>query len=453
MPQYFCTNTKENSKNIPTPIHNNVSRVFGGKGAEHIFFTTQNNELFALGQNKSGRLGNGLVTFDNSLVTTPKKIPNWKGNDVLDLYCGRSHSVLITKEGHDYSCVRKMHNGSQKNLISFARIPALKKQRAVKIDGGRDHNLILTPENDLFGWNFYHNARPTDQYQTRKQWALPRKIDLPIHFVNNPLIKIDFSCGCYSTFIFSKKENYLLDDLKILVESKKYCDAKFILSKEKGHEIPIYKILVELRTNSKIEKIQKIINIYNFSKKEIKNFLKWVYFNEITYKNQETIRKIFKLLNLTEKHFEKTSTIQHALLELFHDEKSKDFTILLKENEKNGKKDNNNNNNNSNDKNKEKNNQIRVHKFILLARSGLFRQLFEFADFENENDKNNLKQITDYTKKSKQSLETLIKYFYTNKIEIPDGSDPELIKDELMDSVEYYQLNGNSNFITKLNLI
>ncbi|KAJ3425990.1 kelch-like protein [Anaeramoeba flamelloides] len=89
--------------------------------------------------------------------------------------------------------------------------------------------------------------------------------------------------------------------------------------------------------------------------------------------------------------------------------------------------------------------EIPVHKFILLARSGLFMEMFD-----NVNEKDNLNKVQDYSNKSIESLEILIKYFYTNSIEMTADQDPKLIVDELSDAVEYYQLNAQWNFESEL---
>ncbi|KAJ6250314.1 hypothetical protein M0813_16171 [Anaeramoeba flamelloides] len=101
------------------------------------------------------------------------------------------------------------------------------------------------------------------------------------------------------------------------------------------------------------------------------------------------------------------------------------------------------------DENKDKDvnyEEIPVHKFILLARSGLFGAMFDYV-----NEKDNTNQVQDYTNKSIKSLKILIKYFYTNSIELTTEKDPKLIVEELSDAVEYYQLNDQCNFESELN--
>ncbi|KAJ3433236.1 pep-cterm sorting domain-containing protein [Anaeramoeba flamelloides] len=122
--------------------------------------------------------------------------------------------------------------------------------------------------------------------------------------------------------------------------------------------------------------------------------------------------------------------------DLFNDEDSKDFTLLIK-NDGEGERE---------DGDDDKYEEIPVHKIILLTRSGLFREMFQNITEES-------KSVKDYSGKSIESIEILIKYFYTGKIELTADHDSLLIIEELEDSLEYYQLNENSNIISPLNEI
>ncbi|KAJ6231136.1 hypothetical protein M0813_06236 [Anaeramoeba flamelloides] len=91
--------------------------------------------------------------------------------------------------------------------------------------------------------------------------------------------------------------------------------------------------------------------------------------------------------------------------------------------------------------NKQKNfSKIQVHKFILCARCALFRNFFELYGSE-------LNEIKDYTGNSYPFFEVLIKFLYTNKIEVNDllqYDDPQSILEELFDSINFYQLHKNT---------
>ncbi|KAJ3443885.1 kelch-like protein [Anaeramoeba flamelloides] len=86
---------------------------------------------------------------------------------------------------------------------------------------------------------------------------------------------------------------------------------------------------------------------------------------------------------------------------------------------------------------------IPVHKHTLVARSGVFREMFQNL-LLNENVKNT-NSVQDYSNKTIESLEIFVKYLYTSKIELTGGEGPQMIVEVLEDSIEYYQLNKNSN--------
>ncbi|KAJ6242009.1 retinitis pigmentosa gtpase regulator a-related [Anaeramoeba flamelloides] len=114
-----------------------------------------------------------------------------------------------------------------------------------------------------------------------------------------------------------------------------------------------------------------------------------------------------------------------------------------KNNNDNNKKKVNNDNKNQKTNDKEEENKyykMTVHKFILCARSELFRHFFSYYDSQSN-------EIKDFTENSYPFFEILIKFFYTNKIEANDllgYENPQSILEELFDALDYYQLHENS---------
>ncbi|KAJ6244941.1 regulator of chromosome condensation [Anaeramoeba flamelloides] len=417
--------TSNQAKNIPILIFENVTRVFGGVQGYCFFFTTKNNELYACGAN-SECLGIGNSINQKS----PVKVPNWKAEDILFLQTNDNYSTLITKEGKTYGCGRVGSNGFTQNKSTFTEIEELKNKKVVEYFGGTKISLALTNENELFGWGFETNNHPTDQYGNIRIQT-PHKFNLPEIYQNNPSIKLKITCGTHCVYLYPSYNNCLIQDFQKLFESEIFCDSK--LSLNENTQIPIHKIIVESRTNLQISTIEDLLNKESFSKQEILLFLKWVYFDEIT--NVDLLKQIFNSLNLS---YPPKNTFQKDLHDLFNDEDSKDFTLLIKNDDEDEEEDE--------DDEEDEYEEILVHKIILLTRSGLFREMFENITEES-------KSVKDYSGKSIESIEILIKYFYTEKIELTADHDPLLIIEELEDSIEYYQLNENSNILSQLNQI
>ncbi|KAJ6250318.1 putative e3 ubiquitin-protein ligase [Anaeramoeba flamelloides] len=419
---------------MPVFVQDKVTKIFAGSMAMNFFFTTsQPDLLYACGKNIYGELGIGS-RVDQS---TPTVVKNFKGSEILTVSSGYYRSILITNEGQTYSCGKKIKNGRGVSESIFTLIPQLKEKKAVQLSTGFSRNLVLTDQNELYGWGFLDGCYPTDECN-QKNDQLPTKINLPSFFTNylgsKDMIRI--ASGSSVSFLYLDFKNTLSQDLRILYESKKFCDCEIGTL---GNQIPVHKALVECRTKLTIDQIQnKLFGEKSINKEQTLNFLKWIYYDEIL--DLEKLEQTFNLLELT---FPPSvdNTLEKDIAQLYQDEDSKDFKILVIINDKEEK--------DNEDQDKEENyEEIPVHKFILLVRSGLFRAMFDYV-----NEKDNTNQVQDYTNKSIESLKILIKYFYTNSIELTADQNPKLIVDELSDAVEYYQLNNQFNFEFELNNI
>ncbi|KAJ3426015.1 speckle-type poz protein [Anaeramoeba flamelloides] len=247
---------------------------------------------------------------------------------------------------------------------------------------------------------------------------------------------IRIASGSDVSFLYLDFKNTLSEDLRILYESQKFCDCEIGTM---GNQIPVHKNLIEFRSKLTIDQIQnKLFVEKSINKEQTLSFLKWIYYDEIS--DLEKLEQTFNLLELTYPP-SVDNTLEKDIAQLYQDDDSKDFKILV--NIEDEEEDN------DDEENKKVNyEEIPEHKFILLARSGLFRAMFDYV-----NEKENTNKIQDYTNKSIESLKILIKYFYTNSIELTTDQDPKLIVGELSDAVEYYQLNDQCNFESELNKI
>ncbi|KAJ3424636.1 hypothetical protein M0812_29359 [Anaeramoeba flamelloides] len=413
---------------LPIHVCDNVDRVFSGVHSIHCFLTKTSGELFACGYNDNGQLGTGNVSHQNNLVEVIK----WKSSDITDIYCSFNASLLLSKEGKLYSCGESRLTGTRTQSKVFTEIPSLQDHTFTKIQGGENFFFAQTSEYELYGWGLTPNLFP-NQKITIELLQEPIKITLPTYFVDNK-IHFTISTGSKGIFVYSESLNSLHEDFKKLFESKRYCDSIIVVSNK--DKIPCHKLIIELRTNLKIEQIQNIFNQKNFTCEEINCFLQYVYYDYQS--NTEFVKKIFKSLNL---NYPNENNLVSDLLKLYKNEESKDFNILVAEdNDEVGEEE---------EQEEDIFEEIPVHKLILLTRSGLFREMFE-----NINEKEqNTNQIKDYSGKTIESLELLIKYFYTNSIKLTADDDPELVVEELGDATEYYQLSEASNLKLELDKI
>ncbi|KAJ3451010.1 btk-binding protein-related [Anaeramoeba flamelloides] len=420
---------------MPVYVQDKVTKIFSGSVATNFFFITSKPDLlYGCGNNYYGQLGVGST----GNLSTATAVKNFKGSEILTVSSGHFHSILITNEGKVYSCGYWIINGHDFDKSIFTLIPQLKEKRAVQLAIGFKQNLVLTDQNELYGWEFNDSQLSTDEFEFNNlNPNIPTKINLPGFFANylesKDLVRI--ACGSNVSFLYLDFKNTLLEDLRILFEHKKFCDCEI---GKLGSQIPVHKSLLECRTKLTIDQIQNKLfgeEKSTTNKEQTLIFLKWIYYDEIS--DLEKLEQTFNSLQLT---FPPSvdNTLEKDIAQLYQDDDSKDFKILVKI--KTDKEED------LEDDNKELNyEEIPVHKFILLARSGLFRGMFDYF-----NEKDNTNKVQDYTDKSIESLEILIKYLYTNSIELTTNQDPELIVDELFDAVEYYQLNDQCNFESEL---
>ncbi|KAJ3426032.1 hypothetical protein M0812_28479 [Anaeramoeba flamelloides] len=417
---------------MPVYVQDKVTKIFGGVCALNFFFVTSKPDLlYGCGNNISGELGIG----SDDDPYKPTVVKNFKGSEILTISSCVFYSILITKKGQTFSCCFKKFNGHGVPKTIFTLIPQLKEKKAVQLATGSNRNLILTDQNELYGWGF-DDFFPTNKPNNNNNHNIPTKISLPGFFTNylgsKDMIRI--ACGSKFCFIYLDFKNTLPQDLRLLFESKKFCDCEIGTL---GNQIPVHKSLVECRTKLTFDQIQnKLFVEKSINKEQTLNFLKWIYYDEIS--DLEKLEQTFNLLELTYPP-SVDNTLEKDIAQLYKDDDSKDFKILVKIEDDDDQEDNE-------DEDEEGNyEEIPVHKFILYSRSGLFRAMFDYV-----NKKDNTNKVQDYTNKSIKSLKILVKYFYTNSIELTANQEPKLIVDELSDAVEYYQLNDQCNFESEL---
>ncbi|KAJ6248570.1 pep-cterm sorting domain-containing protein [Anaeramoeba flamelloides] len=311
----------------------------------------------------------------------------------------------------------------------------------IAISGSQTSILVLTSDEKLYCVPKFHSTTNlegeitkvtniTSQRQQLQQLHLTLKLEQKISS-----IFFDYHTNillCFGT-------DPLNIDFSLLYKSNQH------FADQKIFDIPVHSSVLKMRLNYDLndgfETIKNNIE-KNFTKEETLKLLDWIY-EEINIRNLETCEKIksqFNIDNLLEK------TIKQDLIHLYKNEESKDFSLLVKDYDE---EDNDDEEGEEEEEEEENYEEIPVHKFILIARSGLFREMFKNI---SENVKN-LNSIRDYSRKSVESIEILIKYFYTDKIELTADDDPALIVEELSDAVEYYQLNPNSTITHELNSI
>ncbi|KAJ3446912.1 leucine rich repeat family protein [Anaeramoeba flamelloides] len=242
----------------------------------------------------------------------------------------------------------------------------------------------------------------------------------------------------------AKSKSWLIDDIYQTFNKSSLTD--FEIDKVKCH-----KFWIQNWFNCNANQIKKIL-INNFDRNSIKEILFWVY-TGLIYNTPliDTVAKIFNIENPFQKSME--SQLEYLYNSIQNSQNLKSLQNVNKNNS------NDNKNFHCPDYKIITNNHeiIPVHKFILFARSRLFRELFINLN-KNENEKtnknkNNDEKIHDYTEKSLTSLNFFIKYLYLGWKGVKNmlnQDNYQLIYNELFDSKKYYQLSKKCKLKKKL---
>ncbi|KAJ6232565.1 leucine rich repeat family protein [Anaeramoeba flamelloides] len=250
-------------------------------------------------------------------------------------------------------------------------------------------------------------------------------------------------------------------------------------------QIPkFYDVFIRQRCQTSPKNVRQIIN--QFEKKLQMHIWEWIFTGLFFVPFKEMERAMYQFnINIHEK------SLEEDLLILSKEQKSKDITLILQPNKKKNKykynsgycklnseldsdtssdlnsdselnldseleenecgreikkekekgKEKENEKEHEKEKENEKKRNVKkiipfpVHKFILHARSKTFNLLFTYL---------NQSTLKDYSGISSKIMKILINYLYTDKIELPHDNNRNKIIEQLINSVEYFQLNPKS---------
>ncbi|KAJ6252619.1 regulator of chromosome condensation [Anaeramoeba flamelloides] len=432
---YGSTFKSGEDSRVPVICSKNVKRFWTGSNASFFFFSDFQNKLYARGNNNDGQFGSG--TKQSSPNKQNNLIPNINADEIVCMGLGFSFSTMaVLKQNEKSTRVFAAGGhlcGHNRQTLSWQELLVFKNQNIVQIEAGYYHSIARSSNNEFWLWGESSQGQLLDITNNKK---IPTKIKFNKfpEIENNPYIKA--KCGSYSTIIFSQNKSTLINDLREAYKNEFITDLEI-------EGIKVHKIFIEKRLNTDSNKIIEIFENRSYDEKTIRKFFESVYLSKLLLSKLywDQMSKLFNIeaLNL--------QNLQRDLLILYKDEDSKDFDLLVADND--DEEDDEEGNDDDDDEEEEEDDdceRIPVHKFILAIRSGLFREMFQ-------NINKDIKEIKDYSGKTVESIEILIKYFYTDKIELTADDDPELVVEELSDAVEYYQLNENSNLPNELELI
>ncbi|KAJ6254494.1 small rab-related gtpase [Anaeramoeba flamelloides] len=190
-----------------------------------------------------------------------------------------------------------------------------------------------------------------------------------------------------------------------------------------------HRLIVEARLGKSMKDIEIILNKY--TKEEVNFFFEWVYGDKVSHSNKDLINEICTKLGI--QNYEEKDFVQD-IKALYKSNETKDFSLFVKDEDYEEEEEE------EEEEEGEQGEEIPIHKMILLVRSGLFRNMFK-------NVQENLSTVTDYSGRSIDTVECLLKFLYTDEIEMTADYDREIVMEELKDAAEFYQFNERSTLI------
>ncbi|KAJ6247271.1 secretion-regulating guanine nucleotide exchange factor [Anaeramoeba flamelloides] len=385
-----------------TKAQENVKKVFAGH-THHTFIIKTDDKLYGFGYNARGQLGVAKAESHGSPIEIELEFPV---EDISKIECGYDHSGMLTVDGKVYVAGNPEHLGLETDSkTGFQEYQQFKKNKTLFKDISISFTYIslLSTDNEIWvGGHFFTEKK------LRKILTIKENLSF------NTLICSDQNIQ----FTLYLTGSFLQKDLGVLLKNGSFSDCKI-------QKIPVHKLLIETRIEKPFEQIKNYLE-ENCTSKEIENVLKWIYTENLM--GATRTKEILSYFGIEKPQTSKSLT--KDLKKLLFNRDSTDFMLLVKDDY-----DDNDDDDEDDDEDNEFE-EIPVHKFLIAARSGLFREMFKNVD-------QILEKVQDYSGKSLETIELLISFLYTDEIPITADHDLDFIKEEFEDIVEYYQLNSD----------
>ncbi|XP_046455571.1 probable E3 ubiquitin-protein ligase HERC4 isoform X2 [Daphnia pulex] len=123
-------------------------------GAQHTLAQNEWGEVFAWGSNSNGQLG---LNVEESMMPTPKMVKSLATKQVVQIACGRSHSMALTNVGEIYCWGSNSHgqlglgsSGTPETKPCLVKL--LQGIPISHISCGADFSFAVTPSGAVYGW-------------------------------------------------------------------------------------------------------------------------------------------------------------------------------------------------------------------------------------------------------------------------------------------------------------
>ncbi|KAJ6253534.1 hypothetical protein M0813_12947 [Anaeramoeba flamelloides] len=396
----------------------NVERIYTGSGARHAVAKLKDGKYYFFGQSSSSQFG---VKRSNSKTPFFSPFLNDHADEIKDITMSYDHTSVLFKNGCVYSAGTPRDSGATGTDNGFKKLSFFNSEtnRAHAIYAGYHYTVVLTDEGNLYQFG----SQVTSSFEVEPKMKNEMGDYKKITNIGELPLPSRIYCGYNFSLFFINEVSEISESFLELYKSGKFTNTKLM------ERFNVHKHFVEKRLGCTIEEINQKLASVEYDKIEI--LIDWVYSDNTALSFK--LKDILPIFNI---QFPIKNTLQNDLVKLFKDEDSKDFSILVKDDV----------GSEEDDEEDESYEEIPVHKSILVARSGLFREMFENISSSDN-------KVKDYSGKTIDSLEVFIEFLYKNTIELSADHDPQLVVEELEDAAEFYQLNDHIHFQSQLNKI
>ncbi|KAJ5077164.1 btk-binding protein-related [Anaeramoeba ignava] len=375
-------------------IASNVKRFFGGNHNNDIIYQKDNGKYYLKMKDIEDKKRQEVFTnFEERKNLTIEKMAR-----------SMSSNVLVTKKNSNgKTCVYQISTRAAAEVESaiYRKLTEFKGKSIKQIVCGYGHFMVLTEENQLYTWgenqdgqlgNSERRSVPNPTLLEFEEFTQNRHLDWRIHAGNN------------NSFLYVSSSNSFIKEIYLLFERQEVTDLEIkCLDGVWNAHLP----LIQVRLSS----IKNFDDFLFFCKRRTKNQVKFLldFIYTGIFSNDQVLEQFLGEMKLDQDWILDKKFSQNVLVDigkLYEDENGKDFTIVTKEME------------------------IKAHKFILSARSELFRGMFLSV-----NDESN--RVQDYSAKSPKAIQSIIQFFYLKTLDF------SLTEQELEDVeflVDYYQV-------------
>lgn len=162
---------------FPSPVDglDGVKVVDVACGRQHSVALSSDGEVYTWGFGKDGALGHG----SRDSVGTPKKVEGLAGKHVTEVACGREFTLALTSTGEVFAWGRddvgQLGQGMGSTRRSPVQVASLGASPIVHIVAGENHSLAINADGQVYSWGLGSHGQLG--HGDRNDIGIPRLID------------------------------------------------------------------------------------------------------------------------------------------------------------------------------------------------------------------------------------------------------------------------------------